>query len=101
MFSNESSHHLNAPRILHDVDRHSALTQQRFLAEKRDVLTNHDTWDSIKQDCAGTHGARRQGRVQDGSSVHRGWKAPGVLESVHFPVENRASLLHAAVVAAA
>ncbi|MNR29665.1 hypothetical protein D3C85_1470660 [compost metagenome] len=74
--------------------------EQLFLAHEGLVFANNDALDAVQQDRPAAHRARRQGGVQGGLGIEAGGLAPGVFQGVHFAVQDRAALLHAAVMAA-
>ena len=65
------------------------------------ALLDDHARDAVQRDRAAAHRARRQGRVDHALAIHLRRVAPRVLERVHLAVQDRAALLHAAVVAAA
>ena len=69
--------------------------------EERPVLADDHPRDAVEENRAAAHRARRERRVDRALAVDAGRLAAGVLERVHLAVQDRAALLHAAVVAAA
>ena len=72
-----------------------------LLPHERVVLTNDDSGNPVEHDCAAAHRARREGCVERALSIEGRWPPPCSLEGIHLPVQDRAPLLHAAVMAAA
>jgi len=99
--ANESSHQLDARRILDHVDGDATRTKQVLLAEECLVLPDDDFRDAVQQNGAAAHGAWRQRRVEYARAIDAGRLASGVLQRIHLAVQDRAASLHAPVVAAA
>src|SRR5258705_10348463 len=97
----ESGHQLLTPRVVEHLDLHAAAAQKVFLAKKRPVLAYDDPRDAVEENAPAAHRARGERRVDRAFAVDAGGLAARVLERGHLPVEDRAALLHATVVAAA
>src|SRR2546426_944222 len=96
----EARHEADARPVLEHLDRDAARTEQRLLADERLILTDDDRWNPVQENGAAAHGARRQRGVQHAFAIDGSRLAAGVLERVHFPVEDHAPALHATVVTA-
>src|SRR5437899_1575609 len=55
VLGNKPLHHLNAPRVLHDLDTNASGSQQIFLTHEGPVLSDDDVRNAVQQNCAGTH----------------------------------------------
>src|SRR4051812_20375209 len=101
MLANEGQHQFNAGWKLENFDRHTARSKELLLSEERLVLANDDPGDSVEQDCAAAHRARRERRVQRGFAIDASRQPSGILERIHLAVQNGTSLLDAAIMATA
>jgi hypothetical protein len=98
---NKLCHQRDASRFLRYFDYDAPAPKQLFLSHERLVLADNDTWNPIKQDCAGAHRAGGKRRVQHALGVNRRGQSAGVFQGVHFSVQDRTAALHAAIVATA
>jgi uncharacterized protein (TIGR00730 family) len=99
--ADERLHEIEARRVVKDRHLDPAGAQQRLLAHEAAVLPDDHPRDPVKEDRAGTHRARRKSGVERAVAVNAGRLAAGVLQGVHFAVENGTALLDASIVAAA
>jgi uncharacterized protein len=79
----------------------AARSKQGFLAEKRLILADDHSRNTVEQDCPAAHGARRQRRVDRAFPIHARRLAAGILERIHLAVQYNTSLLHATIVTSA
>ena len=78
----------------------AAAPQQFLFAKERHILADDHARNAIEQDRARTHGARRERGVENALRINRRGPSAGVLEGIHFAVQNGAAALHPAVVTA-
>src|SRR5690349_1163331 len=101
MLTHEVAHHRDAGLVLHDVDAHTVACQPLLFAHERLILADHDRGNAIQHDGTTAHRAGRQRRVEDTRPVNAGGLTAGILERVHFAMQDCAAPLDAAVVTAA
>lgn len=70
-------------------------------AEEGLVFANDDPWDFIEQYGTGAHRAGGKGGVDGAVPVNGRGETPGVFQGIHFPMEDGAAILDAAVAAPA
>src|SRR5271163_3794320 len=98
MIFDKTGHQGNAIGIIQDLDRNSPRFKVGLWPLEGAVLSYNDARDLIEKCGSTSHSARRQRRVKGGFAIIACLQAPGVFQTIHFGVENRATSLNAPVV---
>ena len=100
MFADESLHEGDAFGVIDDLEFY-ALAADVFLgALEGFVFTDDNVRDAVEERSAATHGAWRQGGIEDTFAIDACGETTGVFETVHLGVMDHTALLLALVVAA-
>ena len=94
----KARHEARARRVLKHFDQDAPGAEQLLLANESLVLADDDPRNAVEKNRAAAHRTRRQRRVHHRLAIDSRGLPPGVLERIHFAVQDRAALLHAAIV---
>src|SRR5262245_55298561 len=101
MFFDERGHEILAFRVIHNHQLYASRTHVIFRSAKRTILADHNLRDPVKQHSTTAHIAWRKRRVKHRSSIVTCLEPAGILETIHFGMQDGTSLLNATIVTAA
>src|SRR5947207_14750612 len=81
------------------VHRHPTAAKQVFLTKKRSIFAYHHTRDAVQRNRTATQRAWRERGANGAVAIDAGRLTTGILERVHFTVQDDTALLHPPVVA--
>lgn len=95
--ADESSHEVDAFRVIEHHKLHSVPPQPVFGAEESAIFTNDNFGNFVEQSRAGAHRAGRQSGVENALAVDAGRLAAGVTQGGHFRMQDGVGSLHALI----
>lgn len=101
MAFDETLKQIHAALVVDDFEIDSAGSQMLLGPLKCPVFPDDNPTDSVQQDCATAHVARRQGGIEHRTPIVRCGAPARLLDAVHLGMQDRAALLYPTIVAAA